>query len=178
MSWLSKVARDKRGTAGAEMALVAPLLLSLLLGAAELGNYFYDEHKLIKGVRDGARYAARQKFSNFSACSGSVPTSGTAGSVYENTKLMVRKGALDVNATDLLPNWGSATFSATMSCKTSLDDGAGGNLAFGGIYAATSAPTVVVTVSLPYRSIIGTAFGLSGFGLTLNATQSAAVMGL
>jgi len=178
MSWLSKLAKDKRGTAAAEMALVTPLLLSLLMSAAELGNYFYDEHKLIKAVRDGARYAARQKFSNFSTCSGSVPTSGTAGSVYENTKLMVRKGALDTNANDLLPNWDSVTFSATMSCTTSLDDGAGGNLTLGGIYAATSAPTVVVTVSLPYRSIIGTAFGFSGYGVSLNATQSAAVMGL
>jgi Flp pilus assembly protein TadG len=172
--------RDRGGAAAAEMALVSPLLLMLLFGSAELGNYFYDEHKLVKAVRDGARYAARQQFSNYTACSGDVPTEGTADTVFENTKLMVRKGSLDSTAPDILPKWDDAatTFDATMTCTTSLDDGAGGNYTLGGIYANVSAPTVVVTVHLPYRSILGTAFGFSGIGMTLNATQSAAVMGL
>lgn len=162
------------------MALIAPLMLTLLLGSAELGNYFYDEHKLVKSVRDAARYAARQQFSNFSACSGQVPTEGTPGTVFENTKLMAEKGTLDSTAADILPKWSDAgaSFDATMTCVTSLDDGAGGTYNLGGIYANVSAPTVVVTVSLPYRSIIGTAFGFSGRGFTLNATQSAAVVGL
>jgi Flp pilus assembly protein TadG len=160
------------------MALVTPILLILLFGSVELGNYFYNEHKLVKAARDGARYAARQSFSNYSACSGSVPTPGLAGSVHENTKLMVRKGTLDSTAADLLPNWASATFTVTMSCSVSLDDGAGGNYALGGIYANTSAPTVVVKASLPYYSVLGVPFGLSGLGASLNATQSAAVAGL
>ena len=49
------------------MALVVPILLVLLFGSAELGNYFMNEHILVKAVRDGARYAARQDFTNFSA---------------------------------------------------------------------------------------------------------------
>ena len=36
---------------------------SLMFGAVELGNYFLNEHSLVKAVRDGARYAARQDFS-------------------------------------------------------------------------------------------------------------------
>src|SRR5215217_7313983 len=51
---------DVRGSAAAEMALVLPLLLALMFGSLELGDYFLSEHVLLKGVRDGAVYAARQ----------------------------------------------------------------------------------------------------------------------
>ena len=67
------------------MALVMPLLLILMMGSVELGNYFYNEHKLVKSVRDGARYAARQAFTNYASCSGSA-----ADPVFSDTKLMVR----------------------------------------------------------------------------------------
>ena len=53
------LARDSRGAAAAEMALVLPLLLVILFGSLELGNYFMNEHTLIKAVRDGARFAGR-----------------------------------------------------------------------------------------------------------------------
>ena len=62
--------RSRRGSAAAEMALVSPLLAVLMIGSVELGNFFYNEHILMKAVRDGARYAARQNFSNYSACTG------------------------------------------------------------------------------------------------------------
>jgi Flp pilus assembly protein TadG len=175
---LANLLGDRSGAAAVEMALVTPLLLILLFGSVELGNYFYNEHKLVKAARDGARYAARQSFSTYSACSGEVPTRDVAGTVFEKTKLMVRKGTLDSTATDTLPNWASATFTVTMSCKTTLDNGSGGNYALGGIYANTSAPTVVVNASLPYYPILGLPFGLSGLGASLNASQSAAVAGL
>ncbi|WP_155265348.1 TadE/TadG family type IV pilus assembly protein [Sphingomonas segetis] len=177
MRTFRELLRDNRGAAAAEMVLVIPFLLALMMGSVELGNYFYNEHKLVKSVRDGARYAARQRFSNYTDCTGEVPTRDTADTVFENTELVVRKGSLDPAAQDLLPNWDSANFSATMTCLSELDDGSGGNYAFGGLYANVQAPTVLVTVTLPYRSVIGTAFGFSGLGLNLYAAQSAAVMG-
>ena len=70
----TRLARCKSGAAAAEMALALPLLLILICGCAELGNYFLDEHRLIKAVRDGARYAARQDIGNFTACSGTPRT--------------------------------------------------------------------------------------------------------
>src|SRR5690348_6628430 len=51
--------RDQSASAAVEMALVTPLLLALLFGSVELGNFFMSEHALEKQVRDGARYAAR-----------------------------------------------------------------------------------------------------------------------
>ena len=163
------------------MALVVPLLLVILVGSVETGNYFYNEHKLIEGARNGARYAARQRFSNFTTCSGDVPTRNLSGTVFENTRLMVRKGTLDSTANDLLPNWANAAtvFDVTMTCQAALANGSGGNYAFGGIYANASsgAPTVLVSASLPYRPLFG-AFGFTGIGFKLNAIQTAAVMGL
>ena len=52
--------RDTRGAAAAEMALMIPLLLTLMFVGFEAGHYFYTEHKVIKAVREGARYAGRQ----------------------------------------------------------------------------------------------------------------------
>src|SRR4051812_47391200 len=65
-----KFGRCDRGSAAVEMALCVPLLLVLLCGSVELGNYLMDEHRLVKAVRDGARFAARQNLSYFLGCSG------------------------------------------------------------------------------------------------------------
>jgi hypothetical protein len=156
------------------MALVAPLLLILMMGSVELGNYFYNEHKLVKSVRDGARYAARQRFANYTACTGAP-----ADPVPADTELMVRKGTLDGSAPDLLANWDDADFQMSISCKATVDDD-DGTYNVAGIYAnfTGGAPTVEVTVSLPYRPLLATPFGFSGSGFSLSASQSAAVAGL
>ena len=60
-----RVFQDRSGAAAAEMAMVAPLLMILMLGAMELGHYFYSQHVVVKAVRDGARYASRHDFSNY-----------------------------------------------------------------------------------------------------------------
>ena len=186
----ARLRTDRRGAAAAEMAMLAPILLVLFFGSVELGTYFYNEHKLVKSVRDGARFAARQQFSNYSACTGSLPTSGTAGSAYERTKLIVRKGKLDSSAPDLLPNWGGVTASCagnpaggclemTMSCTLDLDPTTN-SMNLGGIYtnSTTGAPTVVVSARIPYLSVLGTTLGFDSTGIFLNARQSAAVAGL
>jgi hypothetical protein len=71
MGRLGLLSYDCRGAAAAEMALVLPLLLIILFGSLELGNYFMNEHTLVKAVRDGARFAGRQTFTNYTSCSGS-----------------------------------------------------------------------------------------------------------
>ena len=163
------------------MARAIPLLLVLILSCLELGNYFLNEHMLLKGLRDGARYAARQAFSNYSTCSGSIPTAGVSGSVYENTKLIVRKGSLSSTANDRLANWSTATFNATASCTT-----AAGSQTLSGIYSGNKnasgtligAPVVTVSASINYQPIVGVVFGFSGRGIKLNGAVQAAVMGV
>ncbi len=160
--------RDRRGTASAEMALVTPLLLILMMGTFELGNYFMNEHILVKAVRDGARFAARQSFSNYDACTGSP-----GGTVVADTRTLVMTGLLS-GGTNKLRNWTATTVNVTMNCTTTA-----GTETISGIYRgrATGAPRVTVTASVPYQSVLAS-FGFTGIGLNLNASQNAAVMGI
>lgn len=160
--------RDQRGAAAAEMALVMPMLLVIMIGSVELGNFFYNEHILVKAVRDGARYAARQSFSNYS-CSGAP-----GGTVVADTQALVRKSLLS-GGTDRLAGIQNADITLTTSCKTTQ-----GGQSMTGIYrgAANGAPIVTVSATVDYAPVIGAAFGFSGVGLHLNASQQAAVMGL
>jgi len=176
MTRLARLGTNSSGAAAAELALALPLLLILICGCAELGNYFLDEHRLIKAVRDGARYAARQNIGNFTGCTGAP-----GGTVVADTQNVVMTGLLS-GGSDYLPNRSSGTISVTVDhCSTTVGSG---STALKGIYTdikngsgtVVGAPVVKVDASLPYKPIIH-AFGFSGLNLTLNASQQAAVMG-
>jgi len=168
MNLLRRLVHDIRAAAAAEMALVIPLLLIIMFGALEVGNYFLNEHILVKSVRDGARFAARQDFSNYSACTGSV-----SDPLLSNTRNVVKRGLLAGGA-DRLANWAATSISVTMICSTTA-----GGQTMSGIYRgrAQGAPIVIVNATVPYTPVLGS-FGFSGIGLNLNASQQAAVMGL
>jgi Flp pilus assembly protein TadG len=168
----ASLGHDMRGSAVAEMALVLPLLLALIFGALELGNYFLSEHVLLKGVRDGAVYAARQEIINYD-CSVASPV--VPPTVVSNSKSLVRSGELG-GGTDRLPRWADAstTFAVTASCQT-----AAGGTTLSGIYLVNGGKVPVVTVAadLPYQSLMGT-LGLGQPGLRLQASQQAIVTGI
>lgn len=167
------------GSAAVEMALCLPLLLGLAFGSVELGNYFLSEHVLVKAVRDGARFAARQSFTAYDCTDGSADQA----IVVTPTENVVRTG-LPAGGTDRLPNWSTATFSVTVECiqqVTTGKDSAGNAVTeqMEGIYAGSTdgAQVVTVSASVPYRPVLA-AFGFSGFGLSLNASQEATVSGI
>jgi Flp pilus assembly protein TadG len=176
MTFARRLLVDDHATAAAEMALVLPLLLIVMMGAFELGNYFRSEHILLEGLRDGARYAARQGFSNYSGCSGAP-----AGTIAADTKNVVRTGQAS-GGTDRLPYWTDAatTFDVTVSCSTTA-----GSQTLSGIYRDNNnssgtfigAPIVTVSAHLPYQSVLGT-YGFTGIGASINGKAQAAVMGM
>ena len=49
---------DNRGVAAAEFALVAPVLVLLMLGCLDIGNYMQTSIRLERAARAGAQYAA------------------------------------------------------------------------------------------------------------------------
>ena len=171
------IMRDRSGSAAVEMALVTPLLLVILFGSVEVGNFFYNEHLLTKAVRDGARYAARQNFSYYSTCTG-VP-GGSGGPVETETRNLVKTGYV-TGTGDRLAAWNANTITLSTNCFTTATDAASSTQNMTGIYRGrtTGAPVVTVSARVPYRPIVGTAFGFSGSGINLNATQRAAVTGL
>lgn len=160
------VLSDRDGSAAAEMALVLPLLLVLTFGPLELGNYFMNQHTLVKAVRDGARYAARQDFTNYPDCS-TVSTT-----TRDETRNVVTNG-LRTGGTIITPNIQSTDVSVTTSCAVTA-----GGQTMSGIYSGrtTGAQIVTVTARVNYRPVLSVA-GFTGIGLTLNAASQAAVSG-
>jgi Flp pilus assembly protein TadG len=166
---LTQLMRDRGGNAAAEMAMVTPLLLILMMGCAELGNYFWNEHTLLKAVRDGARFAARQSFNNYTGCSGNP-----GGTVASDTQNVVMYGYLS-GTNKLTPNITAANVTVTQSCATTA-----GGQTMQGLYRndTNGAHVVAVAATVTYRPVIAVALGFSGVGYQLYAQSQAAVTGL
>jgi Flp pilus assembly protein TadG len=164
MSPLSRLLRHTDGVAAAEMALVTPLLLTLMFGSFELGNYFLSEHVVVKSVRDGARYAGRLSFTEYDC---SAPSSNAIDQIRNVT----RTGQVASGGTERLTGWTSpTTITVSVACSSTTT---------GGIYKDKTggAPVVTVSASVPYSSLLGT-IGLANPSLTLNAKSQSAVNGI
>jgi len=155
------------------MVLVLPFLLLLIFGCLEGAHYLYTQHQIVKGVRDGARFAARQDFSNFSCSSTTVP------SALETTiKNVTVYGKTTVSGSDTprVSNWtvpdtaGQSITSVTVSCPaTAITTG---------IYKKlTNAPRVTVTADVTYPSLFE-ALGVLTSSFAVHASDQAAVTGI
>lgn len=156
----------RRGTAAVEMALVVPLLTALMFGSFEAGRFYLDSHVVAKAVRDGARFAARQAYANYSACSGAP-----GGTVVADTRNIVRTGQLASGGTARLAGWTDpATITLAINCNTA---GVGG-VPYTGIYTGmtTGAPVVTVSAAVPYTALF------LATTLTIRAESQAAVAGI
>lgn len=170
--FLSHFAKCDRGAAAVEMALVTPLLMVIIFGSFEMGNYFLQNHVVAKAVRDGARYAARRSFEEFPSC---APSSN----VERETRNVTRTGVVSDGGTPRIANWtvldpitGVNTIVVSARCDTSGS--------YTGIYTgvAIGAPQVTVSASVTYDSLFAR-FGLIADGtFTLRAQSQAAVMGV
>ena len=170
MTARSSLYRSHSGAAATEMALVAPLLATIMFGSLELGKYYWDEHIVLTAVRDGARFAARQNFATM-PCAG--PTNQAP------IKNLTRFGKTSPAPSDKprLYYWTSdTTISVTITCYANA--GVGGTRVYNGIYTSRPViPVVRVTAQVPYTPILGS-FGFRGTGLRLNAYSEATVMGI
>lgn len=112
---------DRTAAAAAEMALLLPLLVVLMFGGLEAGNYFWNAHKVVKAVRDGSRYAARLPFSIYS-CGGSDRVDAAAVSdaaALTRIKNVTRTGSPDASKAPMVPNWTNAQVSVvSLACDT------------------------------------------------------------
>ena len=168
--------RNQHGAAAAEMAMVLPLLLVLMFGSFEVGRFFLDEHVVLKAVRDGARYAARQDFTDYTC-----PSTVSSG-VETDIRNIVRYGKRTVTSADQprLPYWGATnsggaqTVTVTLTCPTSLD----GTEAHKGIYQfRANVPVVTVHATVQYNSLFGL-LNLGSGNFNLTAESQSAVMGI
>jgi len=155
---------DASGSAAAEMALILPLLLMLILGTLEAGNLMWSQHKVTKAVRDGARYAARQPIALLN-CSTKDAT------VEANVKRLTRTGQLaSATAAAKIVGWTDAGVTVSVACNAAFSEGIYTTLASG-------APVVTVSAAPDYPSLLGQ-LGLFNVGVKLRAEANAPVMGI
>jgi Flp pilus assembly protein TadG len=166
-AFLSRLSSSNDAAAAAEMAIVTPILVALMFGSFEMGNYFLSEHVVAKAVRDGARFAARQSFTSFT-CPGSVDSG-----VVTNTQNVTRTGQVASGGLGRLAGWTSAsTVSVTLSCTAIT----GGN--YSGIYKGmTNLPRVKVSATVPYSSLFYT-LGFTRSSPQLVSESEATVQGI
>ena len=162
MRWAKTLGRNQSGAAAAEMALILPLVLALLFTTFEGSYYMICEHRVVKGVRDAARYAARLDLSNY-ACPGGTFSGSTA-----TVQNLTRTGALS-GGTATVPGWINSDVTVAVTCATGQ----------GGIYAATggNAPLVKVSTRLAYPSIMG-ALGFTNATIYIGAEAQSPVIGI
>ncbi|MDE2437323.1 MAG: pilus assembly protein [Sphingomonadales bacterium] len=149
------------------MALVLPLLLVLTFMMLEGANYIWNEHKVVMGVRDAARYASRLDFNNYT-CPSTV-----ASTAVTQIKNMARTGQITTDNTSLsysrVSGWADTDIDVTLSCASST----------GGLYSVVSgnAPRVKVVAHVNYPSLVGTTLGFKTT-MRIGAMAESAVMGL
>jgi hypothetical protein len=167
MSCFRRIKTANSGAAAAEMALVLPLLITVLFGSFEVGHFFYSAHIANKGVRDGARFAARQNFTLL-GCGPSVADGPTDIRIKEVTRT-----GQPANGIPRISGWDNGEVTVTVTCTTT------GSFATAGIYTGLTggARKVEVSAAVPYPSLFKY-IGINSSALTLNARAEAAVMGI
>jgi Flp pilus assembly protein TadG len=148
------------------MALVTPLLVTLMFGASELGNYYYDNHVAVKAVRDAARYASRRGFADYTC-----PSTISSGAITATRNVTLTGQAS--SGTPRLSYWSNpATVTVSLACADNSSE------TYSGVYfGRTTVPVVRVSAAFPYRSL----FSLIGFnttGLMVRAESEVPVMGV
>ena len=166
---IASLLRCERGAAAVEMVLVMPILMILLFGSVELGNYFMSEHAVQKGVRDASRYAARLPLE--------LLTDGTCAlgdaEVQDQIRRVARTGDPDEGTDPRLGMWDSDdTVELTLDCPdvTYSDDGLYSEFPFG-------AANINVEATVPYQPLFGFIPLGGDDGVLLVARSQAAVFG-
>jgi hypothetical protein len=136
MLWTAKLRSDEGGSALVEGAVLLPLLIVLFLGVFEFSWFFYQQHVVSTGLRDGARYLARvagacEPIAAWSNAEADARNLATTGSIYGGpprvrgwTQQMVSTFCTSVAnpvAADGLPAYrgGRAIFVVTLSTRFS-----------------------------------------------------------
>lgn len=170
--FLFRIIKSNHAAAAAEMAMVTPFLIILMFGSFELGNYFLSEHVVAKAVRDGARYAARQSFTNFTCSPRHVDDT-----VQQQTKNLTRTGQIADGGQSRLLGWDDTSSDPTVTVEVirCTDNRAADYL---GVYKGMNdIPTVKVSAIVPYSSLFNN-LGFTSSNLNLVSESEATVQGL
>jgi hypothetical protein len=180
MGLLRTLIRNENAAAAAEMVLVTPMLIILMFGSVELGNYFLTEHAVIKQVRDGSRYASRLTLAEPYSCSAGSDLSTIFEDGDASTKIInvTKTGSVDGSATG---RFGSGFWSACSgaAAPVTVSIRCVNKANYAGIYSTLDGniPVVSVHADVTYPSLFK-ALGFNTAGLCIHAESEGAVYGL
>lgn len=172
----ASILRDRSGAAAAEMALILPLVLILMITVFDGARFMWCEHLVIKGVRDGARYAGRLPYSTYGTTDPntgafSCGTSALSGTPLSNIQNLTRAGELSDSAPSRISGWVKSDVKVTYDCLSGQ----------GGIYnisgTAGNAPRVKVSTAVSFPVFFG-ALGFNINPLKIAATAESPVAGI
>ena len=161
------------------MALIIPLALALIFTTFEGAYYMICEHRVVKGVRDASRYAARLDLTHFSCPSSYVESpTGVPTVTLASIKYLTRTGYLPPpygpgppNKPPTVKGWGTDAndVTITVTCLSNQE----------GIYAAAggNAPRVSVSTRVAYPSLMGS-MGFTAATIYIGAAAQSPVIGL
>ena len=129
-------ARNARGVAAVEMAIVLPIVLLLIMPVGELGRAFIQYSRLSHRVVAGARFVADNAYAD---SSGVPALSATIGAQARN---LVVFGSTSGGPTPAVPGL------STTQVAIQVD----------------AAGTVQVSIAYPYQSVVGGVLPMFGFG--------------
>ncbi|WP_068083343.1 TadE/TadG family type IV pilus assembly protein [Novosphingobium rosa] len=175
---LSALMADRSGAAAVEMALIMPAMLALMFTCMEGGVYLYTEHQVIKGVRDGARFAGRQRFTSISCTQNpSATLTTTIQNVTVYGKVSPGTGDAPRISTWTVPDTtGQSNTTISVSCASA--NAVSGTGSYTGLYAVLGgAPVVTISARVRYPTLFSRITGIPA-AMYVGASDQAAVMGV
>lgn len=165
---IGHVYRNTVGTAAAEFVLALPIMLALLFGTMEAGHFFWTQHKIVKSVRDGVRYASRLEVDRL--CDGDAD-------LITAIRNVTATGQAASGGTPKVPGWQPETVDVDIVC----DDGTGADgFVDTGIYTDLGDRGPLVEVDsgpVQYPSILAR-LGFIDDSFSLSAQSNSAVVGI
>jgi Flp pilus assembly protein TadG len=137
------LATVRRGVAAVEMAFLMPLLLGLIVGIWEMGQFIQAQQIMNNAAREGARFAAQAIIINSSGTYTDITASGSAPSVTNAVTQYVQASGIS-NITGLQVSFAFTT----------------GNTALTDPYQGAQSQQFQVTVSMPYSNVNWSPLGL------------------
>ncbi|HEV2133527.1 MAG TPA: TadE/TadG family type IV pilus assembly protein [Terracidiphilus sp.] len=108
--------RGDRGSALLELALTAPLFVTLMMGAIELGRVAYYSIEVVNAARAGASYGSVNYGNAFSTSGQADTVQAAKNDAPDVSSLTVTNPLTYCVCETLTPSSGSATFSGVKSC--------------------------------------------------------------
>ena len=157
---------ETEGSTVVEFAIMAPVLVLLGLGAAEIGRAVQHHHTVEKSARDAARYLSRVPAS----CSG-----GIAAGYVATAKNLAWSGYM-TGTTPLLPYWQNPNANATVTVTVDCFANDSGIILNRVNSSSNDIPLITVSINVPYQDIGFT--GLLGIaGISLKGSHSQVSIG-